>query len=265
MLWCSETSLIVKISIYFYPLLNIIRQVRRRFSLLISLRRYGLRQSDGGSCAEPGGLLYLQHRESFPLYWSWWICPQIQPQQLWVWLSGWCSVTALQIQDHCKNISALVLQYSQIVPRGFILFFCVELHPLQDKAQPETQARSFGSVAFNALLAVDDSEALALVRQPGSDGFRLDSTALFQVCMKKCNKFTTNISFKKKKKTCTESGFITWSCNKSGLMPLSGEITLFELQKMTIGCLSVWHFTFSFTKLRIKTVIFALPVSLRGP
>uniref|UniRef100_A0A8C8E4B8 FRAS1 related extracellular matrix 2b n=1 Tax=Oryzias sinensis TaxID=183150 RepID=A0A8C8E4B8_9TELE len=50
-----------------------------------------------------------------------------------------------------------------------------------DKAQPETQARSFGSVAFNALLAVDDSEALALVRQPGSDGFRLDSTALFQV------------------------------------------------------------------------------------
>lgn len=52
---------------------------------------------------------------------------------------------------------------------------------LQDKAQPETQARAFGSVSFNALLAVDDPEALSLVRQPGSDGFRLDSTPLFQV------------------------------------------------------------------------------------
>ncbi|XP_053362727.1 FRAS1-related extracellular matrix protein 2b [Clarias gariepinus] len=50
-----------------------------------------------------------------------------------------------------------------------------------DKAQPETQARTFGSVSFNALLAVDDPEALSLVRQPGSDGFRLDSTPLFQV------------------------------------------------------------------------------------
>ncbi|XP_072547608.1 FRAS1-related extracellular matrix protein 2b [Salminus brasiliensis] len=50
-----------------------------------------------------------------------------------------------------------------------------------DKAQPETQARTFGSISFSALLAVDDPQALALVRQPGSDGFRLDSTALFQV------------------------------------------------------------------------------------
>uniref|UniRef100_A0A8B9GXR1 FRAS1 related extracellular matrix 2b n=1 Tax=Astyanax mexicanus TaxID=7994 RepID=A0A8B9GXR1_ASTMX len=50
-----------------------------------------------------------------------------------------------------------------------------------DKAQPETQARAFGSISFNALLAVDDPQALALVRQPGSDGFRVDSTALFQV------------------------------------------------------------------------------------
>ncbi|XP_076002015.1 FRAS1-related extracellular matrix protein 2b [Genypterus blacodes] len=50
-----------------------------------------------------------------------------------------------------------------------------------DKAQPETQAQSFGSVAFKAFLAVDDSGALALVRQPGSDGFRMDSSALFQV------------------------------------------------------------------------------------
>lgn len=36
-------------------------------------------------------------------------------------------------------------------------------------------------MAFNALLAVDDPGALPLVRQPGSDGFRMDSTALFQV------------------------------------------------------------------------------------
>ncbi|XP_061537316.1 FRAS1-related extracellular matrix protein 2b [Phycodurus eques] len=50
-----------------------------------------------------------------------------------------------------------------------------------DKAQPEGQARSFGNVAFGALLAVDDPAALALVRQPGSDGFSMDSTALFQV------------------------------------------------------------------------------------
>ncbi|KAI3354096.1 hypothetical protein L3Q82_018646 [Scortum barcoo] len=50
-----------------------------------------------------------------------------------------------------------------------------------DKAQPETQARSFGNVAFNAYLALDDPGALALVRQPGSDGFRIDSSALFQV------------------------------------------------------------------------------------
>ncbi|XP_037533536.1 FRAS1-related extracellular matrix protein 2b isoform X2 [Nematolebias whitei] len=50
-----------------------------------------------------------------------------------------------------------------------------------DKAQPETQARSFGDVAFNAFLAVDDPGALPLVRQPGADGFRMDSTALFQV------------------------------------------------------------------------------------
>ncbi|XP_028977079.2 FRAS1-related extracellular matrix protein 2 [Esox lucius] len=50
-----------------------------------------------------------------------------------------------------------------------------------DKAQPETQASGFDDVGFNAVLAVDDPTALSLVRQPGSDGFRLDSTALFQV------------------------------------------------------------------------------------
>ncbi|XP_005796927.1 FRAS1-related extracellular matrix protein 2-like [Xiphophorus maculatus] len=50
-----------------------------------------------------------------------------------------------------------------------------------DKAQPETQAHSFGNVAFNAFLAVDDPGALVLVRQSGADGFRMDSAALFQV------------------------------------------------------------------------------------
>ncbi|RVE63941.1 hypothetical protein OJAV_G00141250 [Oryzias javanicus] len=50
-----------------------------------------------------------------------------------------------------------------------------------DKAQPETQALVFGEIGFNAVLAVDDPSALSLVRQPGSDGFRLDSTAMFQV------------------------------------------------------------------------------------
>lgn len=51
----------------------------------------------------------------------------------------------------------------------------------QDKAQPETQTLSFGEMNFNAVLAVDDLSALSLVKQPGSDGFRLDSTPLFQV------------------------------------------------------------------------------------
>ncbi|KAM9436971.1 FRAS1-related extracellular matrix protein 2-like [Salvelinus alpinus] len=50
-----------------------------------------------------------------------------------------------------------------------------------DKAQPETQARGFGDVEFNAMLAADDPSTLSLVRQPGTDGFRLDSTAMFQV------------------------------------------------------------------------------------
>ncbi|XP_016064392.1 PREDICTED: FRAS1-related extracellular matrix protein 2 isoform X2 [Miniopterus natalensis] len=50
-----------------------------------------------------------------------------------------------------------------------------------DKAQPETQTTSFGNILFNAKLAVDDPEAILLVNQPGSDGFKVDSTPLFQV------------------------------------------------------------------------------------
>nr|XP_023416197.1 FRAS1-related extracellular matrix protein 2 [Cavia porcellus] len=52
-----------------------------------------------------------------------------------------------------------------------------------DKAQPETQATSFGNVLFNAKLAADDPEAVLLVNQPGSDGFKVDSAPLFQVAL----------------------------------------------------------------------------------
>uniref|UniRef100_A0A8C8SHP3 FRAS1 related extracellular matrix 2 n=1 Tax=Pelusios castaneus TaxID=367368 RepID=A0A8C8SHP3_9SAUR len=52
-----------------------------------------------------------------------------------------------------------------------------------DKAQPETQATSFGNVFFNAKLAIDDPEAIPLIKQPGSDGFKVDSTPLFQVSL----------------------------------------------------------------------------------
>ncbi|KAM8843174.1 FRAS1-related extracellular matrix protein 3 [Synchiropus picturatus] len=50
-----------------------------------------------------------------------------------------------------------------------------------DKAQPETQASSFGDVNFKATLAQDTAGALPLVRQPGSDGFAFSSSPLFQV------------------------------------------------------------------------------------
>ncbi|XP_069747817.1 FRAS1-related extracellular matrix protein 2-like isoform X2 [Narcine bancroftii] len=49
-----------------------------------------------------------------------------------------------------------------------------------DKAQPETQDPYFGNIAFNARLAIDDAEAIALATQPGSDGFHVDSSPLFQ-------------------------------------------------------------------------------------
>uniref|UniRef100_A0A8C5DN43 Calx-beta domain-containing protein n=1 Tax=Gouania willdenowi TaxID=441366 RepID=A0A8C5DN43_GOUWI len=50
-----------------------------------------------------------------------------------------------------------------------------------DKAQPETQAPAFGDVSFQATLAQDTAGALPLIRQPGSDGFTLSSSPLFQV------------------------------------------------------------------------------------
>uniref|UniRef100_A0A672PEX0 FRAS1-related extracellular matrix protein 2-like n=1 Tax=Sinocyclocheilus grahami TaxID=75366 RepID=A0A672PEX0_SINGR len=80
------------------------------------------------------------------------------------------------------------LTYSQPVQQWmFISDFAVScLDALQTPhpcSQPETQAKSFGDVSFKALLAVDDPSALSLVKQPGSDGFRLDSTPLFQVAV----------------------------------------------------------------------------------
>ncbi|CBY08706.1 unnamed protein product [Oikopleura dioica] len=50
-----------------------------------------------------------------------------------------------------------------------------------DKEQPDTEDDSLNSVPFNAVLAVDDPSATTLSEQPGADGFRMDSTPLFQV------------------------------------------------------------------------------------
>ncbi|XP_013926262.1 PREDICTED: FRAS1-related extracellular matrix protein 2-like [Thamnophis sirtalis] len=52
-----------------------------------------------------------------------------------------------------------------------------------DKAQPDTQAKMFGNMAFHAKLAVDHIDGHPLVKQPGSDGFSLLSTPLFQVAV----------------------------------------------------------------------------------
>ncbi|GCB80094.1 hypothetical protein scyTo_0018014 [Scyliorhinus torazame] len=50
-----------------------------------------------------------------------------------------------------------------------------------DRAQPESQAPTFGNVPFDAKLAIDAPDALPLVKQPGSDGFSFASAPLFQV------------------------------------------------------------------------------------
>lgn len=71
--------------------------------------------------------------------------------------------------------------YYAIAKVGIILSNPHFPYCLKDKAQPETQITSFGNVLFNAKLAVDDPEAILLVNQPGSDGFKVDSRPLFQV------------------------------------------------------------------------------------
>uniref|UniRef100_H2XQA4 Uncharacterized protein n=4 Tax=Ciona intestinalis TaxID=7719 RepID=H2XQA4_CIOIN len=50
-----------------------------------------------------------------------------------------------------------------------------------DKEQPDTQDTEANNVPFNAKLAIDDNEALQIVRQAGTDGFRMDSAPLFSV------------------------------------------------------------------------------------
>ncbi|XP_060634878.2 FRAS1-related extracellular matrix protein 3 [Anolis sagrei] len=50
-----------------------------------------------------------------------------------------------------------------------------------DKAQPDTQAKVFGNMPFNAKLAADHVDGFPLIKQSGSDGFSLLSTPLFQV------------------------------------------------------------------------------------
>nr|XP_039265536.1 FRAS1-related extracellular matrix protein 2-like [Styela clava] len=50
-----------------------------------------------------------------------------------------------------------------------------------DKEQPDTQQKDMNSVGFDAKLAVDDPEALPIVQQSGTDGFRMASRPLFTV------------------------------------------------------------------------------------
>jgi hypothetical protein len=50
-----------------------------------------------------------------------------------------------------------------------------------DRGAPDTITPRFSGIPFDARLAVDDPNALDLVRQSGADGFRLSSDPLFQV------------------------------------------------------------------------------------
>lgn len=50
-----------------------------------------------------------------------------------------------------------------------------------DRGAPDTITREFNGIAFNATLAIDNTNDLELVQQSGADGFRLASDALFGV------------------------------------------------------------------------------------
>jgi len=54
---------------------------------------------------------------------------------------------------------------------------------MQDKEQPDTQDTEANNVQFNAKLAIDDLESQPIVKQPGTDGFRMDSAPLFTVSL----------------------------------------------------------------------------------
>ena len=56
----------------------------------------------------------------------------------------------------------------------------------QDREQPDSVAKTFGGSTFNARFAAEDSSAKRLQRQPGSDGFRVNSAPLFEVSRVKC-------------------------------------------------------------------------------
>lgn len=66
---------------------------------LFLLRLNNLRPRDGGSSPEPGRVLLLQYRESFPLHWGRWLRPQVQPHQQGVRLPGGRSIPSVQIQN----------------------------------------------------------------------------------------------------------------------------------------------------------------------
>lgn len=70
--------------------------------------------------------------------------------------------------------------YDYIQPRTHISF---SFPPCQDKGAPDSVKFEYQGKAFNARLAVEDGEldVIALLNQPGADGFSLDSTPLFEV------------------------------------------------------------------------------------
>ena len=85
--------------------------------------------------------------------------------------------------------------------------FWFHLFYFKDKEQPDTEDNSLNSVPFNAVLAVDDPAATRLAEQPGADGFRMDSTPLFQVSSSNFS----SISKKTKRSTSALNGTCTRS------------------------------------------------------
>nr|XP_023654914.1 FRAS1-related extracellular matrix protein 3 [Paramormyrops kingsleyae] len=84
----------------------------------------------------------------------------------------------------CTGIDGYVPKYNPINKEYGCLADAPSLlyrFKILDKAQPETQATVFGNIRFEASLAADTAGALSLVQQPGSDGFTLSSSPLFQV------------------------------------------------------------------------------------
>lgn len=57
---------------------------------------------------------------------------------------------------------------------------------LQDKGNPEAVDNAFRNIPFNAVLLSEETErdVAELNSQPGSDGFQLDSTPLFEVTLR---------------------------------------------------------------------------------